>query len=71
MLIECQNGKKVDNWYDRRTRQYITQLKDEQGNQIGEALYAGTRYTSLLDIVGLVKTNGGEVDYSKEIRNKG
>ncbi len=29
----------VSTWYDRRTRNYITQLKDTNGNQIGDALY--------------------------------
>lgn len=33
----------VDTWWDIRTRSYITQLKDSNGCQIGEAEYTGHR----------------------------
>lgn len=33
----------VDRWYDRRTSSWIVQLKDREGNQIGQAVYVGTR----------------------------
>jgi len=34
---------KVDSWYDRRTRSWIVQLMDEEGNQIGDAYYTGIK----------------------------
>jgi len=33
----------VDQWYDHHTRSWVTQLKDSEGNQVGEAEYDGTR----------------------------
>lgn len=30
-------------WYDRKTRCYVTQLKDGDGNQVGEAEYNAKR----------------------------
>jgi hypothetical protein len=33
----------TESWYDRHTRSYVTQLKDECGNQIGDAAYDGTK----------------------------
>lgn len=43
MLTELPGGGKVETWYDRRSRNYVTQLKDSEGNQVGEAEYSGTR----------------------------
>jgi len=36
----------VETWYDRHSRNYITQTKDVEGNQLGDALYAGCRANS-------------------------
>lgn len=33
----------ITTWYDRHTRQWVTQAKDAQGNQIGGAIYSGTK----------------------------
>lgn len=33
----------VDRWYDRPARSWVIQLKDAQGNQIGDAVYVATR----------------------------
>lgn len=33
----------VDTWWDRRSRNYITQLLDENGYQIGDAIYTGNK----------------------------
>lgn len=36
----------LDQWYDRHTRSWVIQLKDAEGNQIGEADYSGTKSSS-------------------------
>lgn len=33
----------IDTWYDRHTRSWVVQLKDREGNQIGEAEYVGNK----------------------------
>jgi hypothetical protein len=33
----------VDTWYNPSCRQYVTQLKDLNRNQIGEATYSGSK----------------------------
>ena len=35
--------KSVDKWYDRYTRSWVVQLKDQNGFQIGDAYYCGSR----------------------------
>ena len=37
------NGYTVDTWWDRQSRNWITQILDSEGNQQGEALFSGTR----------------------------
>lgn len=34
---------KIVYWYDRRTRNWVTQLLDSEGNQIDDAIYDGDR----------------------------
>lgn len=34
----------VDTWYDRHTRSWVVQLKDRDGNQIGDAEYVGNTH---------------------------
>ena len=34
---------RLDRWYDRGSRSWIVQLKDEAGNQVGDAIFVGTR----------------------------
>ena len=33
----------IEYWYDRRTRSWVIQRMDKQRNQIGEAIYVGTK----------------------------
>jgi hypothetical protein len=33
----------IKTWHDKHTKSWITQIKDEQGNQIGEAAYDGNK----------------------------
>ena len=33
----------IETWWDATTRLWITQVKDTEGNQIGSALYAGSK----------------------------
>jgi hypothetical protein len=43
-ITRCDDGMLVafvDTWYDRGTRSWVTQVKDAEGNQIADALYAG------------------------------
>lgn len=32
-------GWRVETWYDRHTRNWVSQLKDDNGNQVGDATY--------------------------------
>lgn len=34
---------KRDLWYDRHTRSWVAQLKDSDGNQVGDAEYTGRK----------------------------
>lgn len=34
---------KIESWYDRKTRSYVTKKLDAEGNQIGDANYDGTK----------------------------
>jgi len=36
----------IDQWYDKSSRSWVTQLKDEAGNQIGEAAYDGNKVSA-------------------------
>lgn len=36
-------GHTIETWYDRHTRSWISQLKDPNGAQLGDAEYAGTK----------------------------
>ena len=49
----------IEYWYDRRSRNWIVQLKDKDDNQIGEAFYSGTRS----DCLSIVKSK--TIDYPK------
>lgn len=42
MLTKFSRGS-VDSWWDRYTRNWITQVKDLEGNQIGNADYSSNR----------------------------
>ncbi len=42
--IERVGDYQVDTWWDRYSRNWITQVKDMDGNQIGDADYSGNRY---------------------------
>ncbi len=33
----------VETWFDRSSRNWITQIKDLDGNQVGDAMFAGRR----------------------------
>ena len=37
------NGKWVDKWYDRKSQNWIIQLKDKEENQIGNAEIVGNK----------------------------
>lgn len=41
---------KIESWYDRKTKNYITQAKDDEGNQIGEALISGNKEDRKADV---------------------
>jgi hypothetical protein len=40
-------GTYVDRWYDKHSRNWVVQLKDRNGNQIGSADYVGTAACAL------------------------
>ena len=41
MLFRSSETTSVETWWDRYSQNYVTQLKDAAGNQIGEASYTG------------------------------
>lgn len=45
----------VETWYDRQSCNWITQIKDAEGNQIGDALFSGTRDSATCDHKSAVK----------------
>jgi len=61
MLIKCKNGMSVDNWYDRPNRSWATQLKNEAGDQIGDATYSAHKGQAKAVVALTVKENGGKV----------
>ena len=36
-------GLSVETWYDRQVRSWLTQIKDPEGNQIGNAFWSGSK----------------------------
>ena len=40
------NGFTVETWYDRSSRNWITQTKDAEHNQIGDATYSGNQLSA-------------------------
>lgn len=40
MLTSFADGQSIHTWYDHQTRIWITQLKDYEGNQIGNAEFS-------------------------------
>lgn len=36
----------VETWYDKVTRNWVTQIKDNAGNQVGDAEYSGDTKSS-------------------------
>jgi len=47
--IEFHNAKpfSIDMWYNRRERSWVVQVKDEEGNQIGNAKYVYSKPEAL------------------------
>lgn len=43
MLSTLSNGYTIYTWYDRQSRNWITQYRDAEGNQIGNAEFSGNR----------------------------
>jgi len=40
--IALDGGWSVQSWYDNKTRTWVSQLKDHEGNQVGDACFDGT-----------------------------
>jgi len=54
----------VDTWYDRQTRSWVTQLLNEEGNQIFDAFYAGNKEDALYDhkfYIDRINSFGGDI----------
>ena len=47
--IEYHNAKpfSIDMWYNRHERSWVVQVKDEEGTQIGDAAYRGSKSEAL------------------------
>lgn len=58
--VKCANGNTVERFYDRRSRSSVTLVKDECGNQVGEADYSGNRESAKFAFDAAVAANGGE-----------
>jgi hypothetical protein len=48
----------IETWYDRHCRSYVTQLKDIALDQVGDALYDGTRDGSHFSHQHMIKEAG-------------
>lgn len=43
MITTFQNSHTIETWYDRKSRNWITQHKDSNRNQIGNASFSGNK----------------------------
>ena len=43
MKTELVNGFAVETWWDRQSRNWITQILDSEGNQQGDAMFSSNR----------------------------
>ena len=48
---------KVEKWYDRYSRNWIIQLLDAKGNQIGNAVYVYTKNEAIREVELLKREN--------------
>ena len=48
---------KVEKWYDRHSRNWIVQLLDAEGNQVGNAIYVYTKGEAEREIELLKREN--------------
>jgi hypothetical protein len=46
--ITLESGRTVESWYDRKSRNWVTQLK-ENGNQVCDAEFSGTKNSVTMD----------------------
>jgi hypothetical protein len=49
---------KIVYWYDRASKNWVTQAADEDGNQVGDAAYSGQRKGRIFDCQALAKQHG-------------
>ena len=55
-VVECKNGQKVEQYYDRAIKSYVTRILDSEGNQLGDAEHDGTKKGAKLSIQWLIKS---------------
>lgn len=70
--IELDDGFCVETWYDKHTRSWISQLKNKEGDQIGDAEYDGTSLsvtTSQKKLVDQFNTMTGKMTVESAIIN--
>jgi hypothetical protein len=60
MKTKCKNGNTVDSWYDRHSRNHITQNLDTNGNQIEDAELDGDKIGRNYSHSRMVERNGGK-----------
>ena len=60
MKTLTKSGKLVESWYDRRSRNHITQVKDENGFQVGDAEVDGDCVSRDYSHKQLVQEYGGK-----------
>jgi hypothetical protein len=58
--VLCASGNTVEKWYDRRGRNFVVQVNDPQGNQIGDADYSGTKESRDFAFQSIIKQEGGK-----------
>ena len=39
----CNQLHRIERWYDKYSRCWVVQLKDEEGNQVADAIYVHSR----------------------------
>ena len=70
MIWKCQNGNRVERFYDRPARSSVTRVLDPNGDQIGDADYSGNKVTAAFVKTAMIKEQGGLAPKPKRQRKR-
>lgn len=63
MIIKCKNGHIIDHWFDHDNRTWVTQVKDSDNNQVGDAYIDGNKLSANSSKDFAIKENGGRMTF--------